>query len=195
MTGANQRCRFDKIQREKRLSPPQRTGNRFWKSSNVFANYPPYTPKRYFGCNLIPGVFALPLQLDKVLFGRLSSRRLSSRAKQEPMRREGSCAVEGPCVCAPRACSSPTCRIPRRILTSSDRFSAARLPLPAFQSPCMLSTRMHSWQQLFVQPRWKRNVYGLGPARSIYFHTNWYQLRRNLRRQLFRGKIISSQHS
>jgi hypothetical protein len=36
--------RFGKMQEGKRPLPSQPTGNRLWKSSNVFANYPPYTP-------------------------------------------------------------------------------------------------------------------------------------------------------
>lgn len=60
------------------------------------------------------------------------------------------------------------------------------------QSLCLMSILMWFWRQPFSDPRWKRKLYCLSPARSLYFHTNWYQLRRNLRRPYSRGKIISS---
>lgn len=173
---------LDKIQGEKRRSPSQPTRNKFLKSaSNVFANYPPYT-QALLGCKFIPGVFVLPLQPGRLSFGSLLS-----RAKQDPSRSEG----KGHCVCA-QALTPANRHIRHRILKFCDRYSADWLPLPAFQSPSMVSIRMCFWRQLFAHPRWKRNFYRLGSARSSYFHTNWYQVRRNLRRQLFRGKIISS---
>jgi hypothetical protein len=95
--------------------------------------------------------------------------------------------------CLPFTCLHPTnppCLPPHP--NFCDRYSAAWLPLPAFQSPCMMSTRMCFWRQRFAHPRWRRKLYSLGSARSFYFHANWYQLRRNVRRPLFRGRIISS---
>jgi hypothetical protein len=56
----------------------------------------------------------------------------------------------------------------------------------------MMSILMCFRRQPFTPPRWKRKFYCLGPARSTYLHTNWYRLRPNHRRLLFRGRIISS---
>ena len=186
---------FDKIQGGKRLSPPQPTGNRFSKSaSKLFANYPPSTPKRYLDAISSQGFSS---------FVRSQTNCHSADCHPTDCHSEGSrilCQVQDPTqstdlnVCAPRAYTrQPAAPLPH--LSFCDWYSADWLPLPASPSPSMLSIRMCFWRQLFAHRGWKRNFYRLGSARSIYFRTNWYQLRRNLRRQGFHGKVISCQRS
>jgi len=66
----------------------------------------------------------------------------------------------------------------------------AGIPLPAPQSPWMILNRMYFGRLPFSYPR--KKTYRLNTARLFYFHVNWYRLRRNLRRPLFRGRIISA---